>query len=204
VVSELGGSGNFDLVQATVDFTLPDGVEELELYGTAIRGTGNSLGNFIQGNREHNLLSGMGGNDELEGQAGRDRLNGGTGNDTLMGGTGNDRLAGGTGRDAFLFDSRLNATSNVDAITGFVAADDTILLDNAIFTRFATADVALSAANFKANAAGAATDRNDYIVYQTDTGKLFYDADGNGAGAAVHFATLVGAPAITAADFFVV
>ena len=50
----------------------------------------------------------------------------------------------------------------------------------------------------------AAADGNDRIVYNAATGQLFYDADGNGAGAALLFATLQGAPALTAADFLVI
>jgi hypothetical protein len=38
------------------------------------------------------------------------------------------------------------------------------------------------------------------ILYARATGNLFCDADGNGAGAAVLFATLQAAPAITASE----
>jgi serralysin len=50
----------------------------------------------------------------------------------------------------------------------------------------------------------AAADANDRIIYNAATGQLFYDADGNGAGAAVLFATLDGKPPVTAADFLVI
>jgi Ca2+-binding RTX toxin-like protein len=203
IVTELAGEG-IDDVYATIDYTLPDHVEELEVRGTATIGIGNILDNFISGNEFGNLLDGKAGADELEGAAGNDTLIGGQGNDTLIGGQGRDRLTGGGGSDVLLFDTRLNASRNVDSIAGFVAKDDTIQLENAVFSRFTTEGATLSAANFKANAAGVATDRNDFIVYDTVSGKLFYDADGNGAGAAVQFATLVGAPAITAADFLVI
>jgi Ca2+-binding RTX toxin-like protein len=83
-----------------------------------------------------------------------------------------------------------------------VAADDTIQLENAVFAKLTTTGT-LSASFFSANSAGTAADSNDYINYETDTGKLFYDADGNGAGAAVLFATLTGAPVISNLDFFV-
>ena len=49
----------------------------------------------------------------------------------------------------------------------------------------------------------AAHDADDRIIYDPATGNLFFDADGNGAGAAVLFATLQGAPAILSTDFIV-
>jgi len=63
----------------------------------------------------------------------------------------------------------------------------------------------LTAANFAANAGGTATDANDYILYDTATGNLYYDADGNGAGARVLFATVtVTAGTIDPTDILIV
>jgi Ca2+-binding RTX toxin-like protein len=61
--------------------TLPEGVENLTLMGTATNGTGNSGNNVLTGNSANNTLNGGGGNDTL---------NGSTGVDTLIGGLGND------------------------------------------------------------------------------------------------------------------
>jgi Ca2+-binding RTX toxin-like protein len=61
--------------------TLPEGVENLTLMGTATNGTGNSGNNVLTGNIANNTLNGGGGNDIL---------NGSTGVDTLIGGLGND------------------------------------------------------------------------------------------------------------------
>ena len=148
-------------------------------------------------------LVGSGFNDTLNGTNGANIVNGGAGNDFIKGYVGNDTLTGGAGLDAFIFNTALNAATNVDTITDFSAADDTIQLDNLVFIAFA-ATGALASGFFRANATGTAQDSNDHIVYETDTGKLFYDADGNGAGAAIQFARLTGNPAISAADFTVV
>ena len=49
-----------------------------------------------------------------------------------------------------------------------------------------------------------AQDADDRIVYNSANGQLFFDADGNGAGAAVLFATLNGSPTLAASDFAVI
>jgi Ca2+-binding RTX toxin-like protein len=80
--------------------------------------------------------------------------------------------------------------------------DDAIQIENGIFLKLTTTGV-LSSSFFHASTTGTAADSNDFVNYESDTGKLFYDADGNGAGAAVLFATLSGAPALSSADIFV-
>jgi len=140
--------------------------------------------------------------EKLTGNTGANILLGGGGNDTLNGRTGNDTLTGGSGNDNFLFNTTLGAT-NVDQITDFSFVNDTIRLDNAIFNAIVGVGV-LSAAQFVANASGAAGDLNDRIIYETDTGELYYDSNGSAAGGSVLFATLSPGLGITNADFFIV
>jgi Ca2+-binding RTX toxin-like protein len=73
-------------------------------------------------------------NDVIKGGAGKDSIGGGFGNDRLWGGLGNDVLTGGKGKDIFVFDTKANAKTNVDKIGDFSAKDDSIWLDNKIFT----------------------------------------------------------------------
>jgi Ca2+-binding RTX toxin-like protein len=71
-----------ETVEASVDWTLIPGLDNLTLTGSAaIKGTGNNLPNLITGNGANNVLSGDNGNDTLNGKAGNDRFNGGAGND---------------------------------------------------------------------------------------------------------------------------
>jgi Ca2+-binding RTX toxin-like protein len=154
----------------------------------------------ITGNELANVLDGLGGNDMLAGGAGNDSLVGGAGNDLLVGGAGKDSLNGGAGLDLFRFNAALSATTNVDRITGFAAADDTIQLDDAVFAGIG-APGALAAGAFRAGAA--AGDAGDRIVYNSATGELFFDADGSGAGAKLLFATVAAGTVITYDDIWI-
>ena len=178
------GRGNgVDLVKASITYTIVDNVDDLLLTGSAnIRGFGNNLANTLTGNAGKNVLYGLGG---------KDILNGGLESDTLV---------GGSGKDTFVFDSKLSA-SNVDTIQGFVAADDTIRLDDAIFKGIAPGT--LKSALFK-DVAVSAIDHNDRIIYDHDTGSLAYDADGSGAIKAVSFAIIDNHTSLTYADFIIV
>jgi Ca2+-binding RTX toxin-like protein len=140
------------------------------------------------------------------GGAGDDILSGQGGRDFLSGGKGSDTLRGGAGADWFVFDTALNAVSNVDTITDFQPGTDKLVLDDDIFTRLAgtLTGTALSAGNFVSGTV--ALDGDDYLVYDAATGALRYDADGNAGGAAIQFATLIvtGSGVPGAADFLVV
>lgn len=182
--TEAAGGGTDLVISYLAAHTLGANVENLLLAGTATTGIGNSLNNTVTGN------------------AGNNTINGGSGNDTLNGTTGSDTLSGGTGTDFFVFDSTLNSATNVDTIADFIVADDTIRLENAIFNQFATAG-AIPVGTFVSGLGAVAVDSNDYLIYDTANGNLYYDADGNGIGVQVVFAALTGIPVLTPADFVI-
>lgn len=183
-------STEIDSVSSSISYTLGANVEKLTLTGSAsINGTGNDLKNSLLGNSGNNVLIG-GGNYDI--------LNGGEGNDILKGGLGNDILTGGAGQDLFVFDTAI--TFNIDKINDFLVADDTIQLENAIFTKIITTGT-LSADNFIIGSR--ALDSNDYLFYNSSTGRLYYDVDGSSAGAAVKIAILGTGLALTHDDFVV-
>jgi Ca2+-binding RTX toxin-like protein len=136
------------------------------------------------------------------GVSGADTLSGGAGGDLLDGGLAADRMTGGAGEDSFRFSTALG-DGNIDRITDFNAAQDTILLDNLVFAALG-ADGALGLGAFFKSAAGAAHDADDRIVYDTDDGSLLYDADGTGQTAAIQFARLGANLNLSAADFIVI
>jgi hypothetical protein len=128
-------------------------------------------------------------------------LTGTLGNDSLHGNAGNDTLTGNAGNDMFVFDKALNAGTNVDTITDFSKGADRILLDHLIFTALTAGK--LAATSFVAEAGAVAHDSNDFILYDTTTGNLSYDADGSGAQFSILFAHLNNSPLLAAADLAV-
>ena len=160
IVMELLNEGK-DTVSTQLTYTLSTNVENLTLTGgAAVNGTGNALANTFTGNTAANQLNGLAGNDALMG---------GAGNDSLDGGTGTDLLTGGAGNDVFKFAT----AGGIDSITDFSVVNDTIQLENAVFTAL-------------------------------NTGALLYDANGNGAGAAVQIAALSAGLGLTNADFVMI
>lgn len=123
-VFEVAAEG-YDIVRATVSSTLADGVEALEIMGTAnYRGTGNAEVNRITGNNGLNLLEGLAGGDTLSGGGGADRLIGGTGNDTMTGGTGNDTFIV---LQESVISSELGGTLEIDRITDLTRSERDVL-----------------------------------------------------------------------------
>lgn len=156
----------------------------------------------LYGQNGNDTLSGGTGEDRLYGENGNDTLSGGSGNDRLWGGAGSDNLTGGAGSDIFVFNTALGRT-NVDTVRDFNVPADTLHLENAIFIGLSGGN--LAASRFVANNSGRATDTADRIIYEKDTGKLFYDRDGSGSKfAKVHFATLDDGLSLTHNDFFVI
>lgn len=172
-------AGGLDVVRSEVSFNLNASaglrfVENLILIGTAnTSGIGNAMANRLTGNAGDNILNGGGGN---------------------------DTMTGGAGADAFVFNAALGA-GNVDRITDFDVIDDALRLDNAAFVGMATGRLAVSA--FAANLTGTASDGRDRILHDTDSGRLYFDADGTGAGARVQFATIGVGTSLTNADIFI-
>ena len=150
----------------------------------AINITGNHWRQTIVGNAGGNILQGLDWNDQLQGMAGH------------------DTLIGGRGHDKFLFNTTLNAATNVDTITDMNDGDDDLIrLDDAIFAGIGPVGL-LNADAFHIGAAAA--DAEDRIVYNSATGQLFFDSNGNGAFGSTLFAKLTKGLALSNTDFAVV
>lgn len=131
-------------------------------------------------------LTGSSLSDTLFGDVSSNKLSGGLGDDTLYGGLGNDLLVGGLGKDVFVFDSKINAR-DADAIEDFSVNDDTIALDHDIFAKTGkVGDLTFGAFHVGVRS----HDNTDRIIYDSKSGKLWYDDDGTGSHKAIQFATL--------------
>jgi Ca2+-binding RTX toxin-like protein len=191
-------AGDDDLVHSiAASYILPANVEHLIIDGKAKgNGTGNVLDNKLIGNMAVNILSSL------------------AGDDTLDGGSGNDMLTGGLGNDTFVFSHGIKGNKNIDTIKDFVHGQDKIYLSADIFSKLATA-VGFATGNSPKSLAKIdsaylvsavkvkAVDVSSHLLYDTATGRLSYDEDGNGKLTASAFVTLTGKPTLTLDDFWI-
>jgi Ca2+-binding RTX toxin-like protein len=93
------------------------------------------------------------------------------------------------------------AGSGGDHVDVHGLSHDTIALDHSVFTAFD------GAREFESGAftiGTAASDSNDRIIYDSDTGAPYYDSDGTGDAAMVQFATLPKHLSLSAEDFSII
>ncbi len=175
-VVEFAGQGTDTVTTALSVFTLGTNVENLVYTGSgAFTGIGSSDGNTLTGGLLGDFLSGL------------------DGNDTIIGGSGADTLLGGNGNDQF----RYIGADMVDTIVGFTSGQDKIALLASIFTQTGTVQ-------FQQGAGAFANTANSTFLYDSATGIVSYDADGNGAGAAIQLASIGAGLTLAAGDFIFV
>ncbi|NET45751.1 DUF4347 domain-containing protein [Okeania sp. SIO2B3] len=172
---------------------------------------GNIGEDFLRGDRGSDSVFAQEGNDTIFGGRDNDFVDGGFGNDSISGDLGSDTLIGGQGidtlsggNDADIFE--LAVGEGLDIIIDFVPGQDIILLDKTTFSAI-TSD---SGTGFSVDAEFAiVTSDSDaetseaVIVYNSNNGKLFYNANGTAAefGSGGEFANLTNTPSISENDF---
>lgn len=143
-------------------------------------------------NSGNDTLRGGAGDDELFGEDGDDILEGGAGDDLLNGGSGQNTLKGGKGADKFILDfANFDFTSKgkigVTVVADYkTSEDDELELDDAF------GEVAV----YKTLKAAQADMSTSTVIYESSTGKMYYDEDGVALNESptIHFATVVGIP----------
>lgn len=173
----------------------------------------------LAGGNFNDTLRGNTGNNELIGNGGADSLFGGGGADALFGGSGHDTLTGGKGRDAFAFEGeedRRQLASAADVITDFDPTQDRLVFFSRNFAGLHnTADDAgglmcetrifnLDPAEFAIQTNRIATSTAVRVIYDSDDGLLYYDADGALRGYAPKLIADIGKDLhLTASDIFI-
>lgn len=145
-----------------------------------------------------NEIVGTSMSETLVGTSGADNINGIGGSDKLLGMLGEDILRGGAGYDQFYFNTVLNG--EVDTVIDFSTIYDRIILENSIFVGLRTGY--LGSSQFYIGAI--AHDSTDRIIYDSMTGVISWDPDGNGVAAPIQFAEIQENLKLSYADFYVV
>jgi Ca2+-binding RTX toxin-like protein len=213
-----GGDG-FDNLYGNEDDDYIDGGNDEDFIAG---GTGNDtlLGqagdDIVFGEDGNDQISGGDGFDNLSGEAGADSITGGNDDDVLSGGEGIDSLDGGGGNDLLSGDSESDVLTGgagadtfafqlpgegPDEITDFASGTDLIRV---LASGFGGGLVAGDPVSLVSGADPTASTASGQFLYDTDDGRLFWDADGTGSDAAVLIATLSNVPTLTASDFVVV
>lgn len=135
------------------------------------------------------------------GNALNNTITGNNGNNILNGAGGSNILVGGLGKDIF----QLTAAGSFNTITDFTEGDDAIQINSGVYASLSTSGM-LDAASFKSGAGlVAAEDANDFLIYDSSTGILYYDEEGNttGSAGAVQIASLTSGLNLTYSDFMI-
>jgi Ca2+-binding RTX toxin-like protein len=159
---------------------------------------GTAADETLTGAENNDLIRGKDGNDQIVGNAGNDSLNGGNGNDNLTGGSGSDFLWGGEGEDQFIFAS---PTEGVDTIKSFNPEDDTIVVSASGFGGGLVSGGTIESDQLVLGSSS--VDANSRFLYDSSSGKLFFDSDGNGTTEPVLLAKLGSGKVVDHTDIFV-
>ena len=86
-------------------------------------------------------------------------------------------------------------------MVSFISVDDSLQLDDGFFAGVGPVG-ALAAGAFRAGTAAA--DASDRVIYDSATGRMYFDADGTGATAAILFATFEPGTSVVSGDIFII
>ena len=150
----------------------------------------------------NDFLAGDSGNNILRGLGGVDTLSGGSGIDNLGGGVGIDRLTGGLGNDGFVFQTLSECGDVITDFRNLVGDNDAVRIGAAGFGGGLLVG-ALAAAQFQTRADNLAQDSNDRFIFRTTDQTLWFDANGNVAGALTLVADMQTGAVVTAADILI-
>ncbi|MDM8553643.1 FecR domain-containing protein [Desulfococcaceae bacterium HSG7] len=185
-----GGGGDDNITGGDGDDSISGDDGKDLIYGSAgedvmYGGGGDDLldggadNDLFHGDDGDDVLWGGAGDDTFYGDAGDDNIIGQDGDDKLFGGAGNDTMLGQAGNDTFGFDTFGSADADVIDFNNSTQADQ-IHLQGSQFNALPQGTPLAEHYNHGNNPS--ATNATQHILYNSITGNLYYDADGNGAG----------------------
>lgn len=200
----------------TVALTLTDitatTVQTITLDGAAITDSNDTITitnnvTTTTGGTKFSIVGGAGA-DTLAGGVLADTISGGLGADVITGNAGADNLTGGAGNDVFAYTLANSAIAASDTITDFATAADKIQITHTVTadttfdgTNKGTSNSNTEAMTLLSGSAGTTTSRAGQYYFNTTTGQMVLDADGNGLIQSTDFAvTLTSMTSIGAAD----
>lgn len=199
---------SYDAVSAFIymQLSMADGAMGTEFLEQIMSGndtiTGSVFNDTLLGFDGNDTISGGRRADILAGGAGNDTLNGEGGTDTITGGAGADIMSGGGGNDTFVYTSLGDVGDKITDFSSYSSNNNDTLKFTS--TGFGGLDIgAIDASQFQASNSDVANAANVRFYFENDTGILRYDADGNGAGAAVKIATFTLGTAMTSSDIVI-
>ena len=130
---------------------------------------------IIEGSYADDDIRGDASANTFYGEESDDVLDGRGGNDTLVGGAGDDWLTGGAGNDKFVFDYD-GRDGEGDVITDFTRGQDKLVIDKSDYG-IAAGDTAVT---LVVSADPVATSTKGSFLFESDNGRLWFDADGKG------------------------
>jgi Ca2+-binding RTX toxin-like protein len=154
----------------------------------------------FEGNANQQTFIGTSKADVFVGNGGNDTLTGNGGADTFVFGKVYEQVVTGSSTSVQTYTNTAFNLTGVDTITDFTRGTDKIELHLDQYSQLA----GFNSSMLRVNSTGTAQDANDYLIYNTTTKTLSYDADGNGSGAKVDIAVLTGVSTVSVSDFVVV
>lgn len=156
----------------------------------------------FEGNGNVNTFIGTANNDTFIGNGGNDVLTGGAGADTFYFGKVHTMTVTGATTAAQTYADVASNLSGSDTITDFTSGLDIFALNDDQFTSLA--GISDLTSHLVQGAGAVAGDADDFLVFDSSTNGLYYDADGSGGGSATLIATLTGVTTLDVDDFMIV
>lgn len=163
--------------------------------------TANGL-KFI-GNENKNTFIGTNKSDTFIGNGGDDTLTGGAGQDFYEFGKVHTQTVTGANTATQRYKDVATDLTGKDTITDFKSGTDKIVLHDDQFTALSTLG-SIAAENLVIGAGAVAAEADDFLLFNSTTKTLSYDADGNGTGTSVDIAVLTGVSTLTFNDFILI